>query len=149
MAEQTTSASRRQTLWILWGGFFAAILVYGLVVVMTVDPGQQPAAAPGSLRLLFTIGALLLAGASIWWRRRVTGQTQFMPASEEQSGSYDTFQANCVLTWALSEAVGVLGLLLGLLARDPGAFLPFAVGAIMLLIIHRPDVWPQWAALNE
>lgn len=149
MAEQQTRAPRRQTLWILWGGFVAAVLVYGLVVVMAVEHGQQSAGAPPFLRLVFTAAALVLAGASIWWRRRVTGQTQFMPATEKQSASYDAFQTNCVLTWALSEAVGVLGLLLGLLSRDLGAFLPFAAGAVMLLITHRPDVWPQWSSLDE
>jgi F0F1-type ATP synthase membrane subunit c/vacuolar-type H+-ATPase subunit K len=138
---QSTSA-RRQTLWILWAGFLSAIFVYG-VVVMTISTGAQEA-APGAVRLPFLLVALLLAGASIWWKRRSTGETQFMPATGKQQPSFDQFQTSCLVTWALSEAVGVIGLLLGILTRDPGAFLPFGASAVLLLVIHRPNTWPQW-----
>jgi F0F1-type ATP synthase membrane subunit c/vacuolar-type H+-ATPase subunit K len=141
--EQSQSATRRQTLWILWAGFLSAVFVYGVVVATIATPSQQTA-APEALRLSFLLVALPLGGASIWWKRRSTGETQFMPAAERKP-SFEQFQTNCIVTWALSEAVGVVGLLLGILTRDPGAFLPFGVGAALLLVIHRPNSWPQYA----
>jgi hypothetical protein len=46
----------------------------------------------------------------------------------------------------MSEAVAIYGLVIGLYSHDLGDFMPYAVGALALLYVHRPAVWPQWPA---
>jgi F0F1-type ATP synthase membrane subunit c/vacuolar-type H+-ATPase subunit K len=143
---QPSQAERVQRLRIIHVAFVASVFIYSLVLIfVTRQPGD--AGDISILRPVLIVAAALSAGGSIWWRRRATGETQFMPLEKTGGAdSLDQLEANCIITWAFSESVAIYGLVLGFLSRDPGSFMPFGAAALVLLAIHRPGsaVWPQW-----
>lgn len=143
---QPSLADRARQLNLIHISFVAAIFVYVLVIVFqTREPGIP--ADVSVIRPILILAAVLAAGASIWWRRRATGETQFKPLERSSAAdSFERLQTDCIITWALSESVAIMGLVLALLSHDYGTFMPFAAAALALLAVHRPGVWPQMPA---
>ena len=152
MAGQDVQA-RLKILHILWAALGAAIIVYGVVahVVTPLGSGEDPKLSV--LRLAFAAVSIVTAAVTFWWRRsfavRPGGELSLflkepgVPlSSEERATVLERLQVNCIIVWALSESVGIYGLVLAILSGDPNEFMPFGCGALALLMLHRPAMWP-------
>lgn len=130
---------------IMWVAFLVAVVVYAPIPVLIIDAGADRAApANEALRSGLHSGALGAAVASFLSRRWFTNALQ----AELRSGRgaagelWARLRIGCLSTWAVSESVALIGLVLALTGRQPFAGLPFAAGALILLFLHRPAVWP-------
>jgi hypothetical protein len=133
--------SRPRILHLLWAAQLCSVAL--LVVVCGIVTHGGSVTAPGSLGILRPaswIAASILAVGSIWWRRTVVATPPPTPGAADDV-AWRKLQASCIAMWAMSEAVAVLGLVLGMLAGDVGEMLPFAGVAATLLYVHRPAAW--------
>lgn len=136
---------------VIWAAFLGAVAMYGIVcfVLSRTLPPEPPAAAD-LLRWPLSLAALSIGGGSILWRQRyvqaVSGAVVPPPsaagASASPTAGATPLMTACVVAWAMSEAVAIVGLVSGLLARSVTEFFPFGLGALLLLYVHRPAAWP-------
>lgn len=127
---------------IIWQAFLAAVVIYGIAcgVVIRSMPPMDPALID-SLRWPLALGALAVGGGSLLWRQHFAQRVSGVVVA---SGAVDANQLliACVVAWAMSEAVALIGLIVAFLARNVGEFVPFGLGALLLLYVHRPAAWP-------
>ncbi len=147
--------SPRSTAQVLWVAFIALVLIYVAVAYMvSVLPSALPVRAL-TLALWVTCGILLVS--AVWIYRRFLSpelvrkysiepleRAGISPGSPE-GGRLFRFSAERwvlrihLITWAIAEAVALLGLVAALIATRPGAILPFAVASILVILRFRPD----------
>jgi hypothetical protein len=144
MSELPPLARRIQTLRIIYASFGAAIFVYTLVLAFNRDAtGASDKIV--ALRPALTLAAVMFAGASIWWRRRAARAMREAPPEELLDGSsFERLRTNCIISWSFSQSVAVMGLVMGLLTGELNEFVPYGLAALVLLMAHRPSVWPHW-----
>jgi len=148
--------ARLQVLRVLWFAQLASVGIFTVVCALLAHAGTLGVDDPtlaGSLRRLFVILAFTFVLVASWWRRSFVespANPVYLPV-DRGGGRYGVvpstailgrLQVNCIIVWALSEGVAILGLVLGVLSRDLVEFLPFAAVAVALLYIHRPTAWP-------
>ena len=131
-------ARMTRTIWIIWGAFLTAGVLY-LAVGYLITQGRRsaPLAEPEYLNDLRTIfyalaGILLLGG--FWLRRRLMNR-----AHSEPTAALIGAQAAMVVGWALSETVAILGLALVLLGGRWQVGLPFIGLAFVAIVLQRPE----------
>lgn len=61
------------------------------------------------------------------------------PAEQSLTGLWQHYQTTMIVVWALLEAMAVAGLVLAILQRDFRVVIPFAVAAVLLLVLKRPQ----------
>jgi hypothetical protein len=141
----SAAPAMRQQLRIMWIAFLAAVAVYTPLPWLIIDAGADSAVPVNeALRSGLHSGALGAAVASFLSRRWFTsGLATALKAGDAAPGELWTrLRLGCLSTWMVSEAVALIGLMLGLMARQPADVLPLAAGAAALLFLHRPAVWP-------
>jgi len=127
---------------LIWGAMLSAVVLYGVVCAVAVGNTDGDAVGdPVSVRYGFSVVAIVLGGLSVWWRRRFLA-ADFAPAPFD----FARMQAHGVAVWALSEAVGLCGVLTALLVREVREYIPFGAAAMGLLLLHRPSNLP-WTRL--
>jgi hypothetical protein len=67
-------------------------------------------------------------------------------ATEPSRESLAALHIACTLAWACCEAVAIVGLIAAQLRLSLELYPPFLAGSLALLYLHRPWVWPGWAA---
>lgn len=122
MQARSGPPSPRQLLMMLriqWFSFVMTTLIIGGVSLYLASSrdGEGSALATPLAAL-----AVLLGAGSLWGVRRVA----------QAAVPY------YVLRWALAEAVAFLGMILAHLGAERGTFLPFAVGALALVVAAMP-----------
>lgn len=134
---------RSQQLWIVWGVMLGTLVLYAAMPLLL----PAPTGTPSEPQPIF-VGALaffaLFGGLATLVIRRVG---LIRPARD---GSLDVhspaggarFFSMSVITWALSEAVGIYGLILFLMFRRPSLLYPFLAAAALLLLVHAPRTSP-------
>jgi hypothetical protein len=143
---------------LLWAVLTVSILVYAVIPYLLERHPEPERAA--TLMPIFMILAAGLAAASLMLRRRVqaaTGrghptsrpgrthpllQAQLDNLSPEESRAIQGVAAAFmpwILSLVLNESVAILGLMLALLGAGPDAGVPFAVLALILNLVMRPD----------
>lgn len=130
------TAQTKNLLAVLWSGMLIAIGIYALACVLLVEAPDDAAGNGESLRYLFTAAALGFGGLSIWWHRR------FLAPHGPPTLAVGELRSHSLVVWALSEAVAICGLLLGVLTHAVNEFVPFALAAAALLLLHRPSSLP-------
>jgi hypothetical protein len=130
---------------IVWLAFLGSLVMYAAVLL--VLPGGTPAAEElaSVLRPFFTLVAVGIGVASFIVKRLALAA----PASATAPASTDDaarLRAACIVAWALSEGVAVLGLVLGFLGGRAADFVPYGVVAALLLYLHRPAAWQSGPA---
>jgi hypothetical protein len=131
---------------IIWMAFLASVGLYvaAFFAVSMAGPAANPPVL-AVLRPLFWSLAAAIGVASLWWRRRCLARSASpiapVPGGDTLPASLGRAGTDCVMAWAMSEAVAVLGLVLGLLSHEVDDFLPMAFAAIVLLYLHRPSAW--------
>lgn len=123
---------------LLWWAFVVSLLVYVGVAHVARIPGERTA----PLDLLVPALALVSLGealASLLYRRYALSgpirSGRLDPSTPE--GARRAFQP-FVVNLALSESVGIYGLVLAFLSGDPVYAVAFSAAALVLLYLHRP-----------
>jgi hypothetical protein len=133
----TTEEQRRQ-IGMLWMAMFSSIAIYGAVCVVAVGNGDGDAEATAVWRYGLSTAGVVLGALSVWWRR------YFLPsdALPPRALGFAQLQGHAVVTWALSEAVGICGVVAAFVLGAAREYIPFGAAAAALLLLHRPANLP-------
>ena len=122
---------------IIWGALLSAVALYygALEVLLSTSDGRHGALMVSTLQPILVVVAVIQT-VTIWvvWRRiGPTDRVRYpaTPNSPQVLGSY-------VVCWALGEAIGLYGFVLGVLGRNGAAAVPFFLLAGALLLMLRP-----------
>jgi len=126
---------------IIWIAFFVAVCVYALLPWLLIGD-RLDSAAPDteSLRSGLQAGAIGVAMASFLAKRRWT--KLLLQSDAAPSDRWTQLQLGCVVTWLITEVVGLIGLAIALVTRHAAEGVPYAGAALFLLYMHRLDMWP-------
>lgn len=122
---------------IIWIAMLLAVGAYVVVLAALLGSNATPAVATdvATLRRVLMLMTVGLVAAVFWLRRRLPlaplGAGRPTPDVQSVTTTY-------VVCWALSEAVALIGLVLGLLAQSVGEAYGFFVVAAALLVWQRP-----------
>ncbi len=149
-ARPTTAAEQIKLLHVIWVAFLVAVGLYAPIPFLILAEGADVAApAPSAVRSGLHFAALGAAVSSFvakrWWTNSLLAAVRSAPAAQATADVWARLRAGCVLTWALSEAVALIGLGAALVARRPADGVPLAAAAALLLYFHRPAAWPLQA----
>jgi F0F1-type ATP synthase membrane subunit c/vacuolar-type H+-ATPase subunit K len=144
---QTTVAEQVKLLHVIWVAFLLAVAAYAPIPFLVVgDGGDTVPAPPAGVRSALLFAALGAAVSSFaakrWWSNALLAAARAQTAAPVAAEASARLRAGCVITWALSEAVALIGFSLALVARRPAQGVPMAIAAVLLLYIHRPAAWP-------
>lgn len=134
-----TGSDTAKRLQITWGAFVGAAMIYAAVPYV-VEPGLDPL-TPATHGAMYSAAAGAAAASFItrrWWINAVTARQ----AAGAETEARARVKAGAIITWALSETVAIIGVVRAFLGQDPHYSLPFVVGAVLLLYVHRPSTWP-------
>ena len=142
-----TDAGEIRVLYIIWIAFFVAVGLYAPVPYVLIGEGADdaatlPAAARSGLYFAALGAAVSSFAAKRWWSNSLLAAVRLQPVTPARADAWIRLRAGCVVTWALSEMVALLGFALAMIARGPADVLPFTVTAALLLYLHRPAAWP-------
>jgi hypothetical protein len=148
-----TAVDEKRLLYIMWIAFLLAVGLYAPVPYLLIREGADDAAAlPVAARSGLYFAALGAAVSSLaakrWWTNSLLAVVRSEVPTPVKADVWMRLRAGCVVTWALSEAVALLGFALAMIARRPADGVPFAAGAALLLYLQRPATWPV-AALES
>lgn len=129
---------------VIWSAFLLAVVLYTPIPFLVLGAGADGgAAAPPGVRSGLYAAALGAAVASFatrrWWTNALLAAAR---AAATPTDAWARLRAGCILTWALSEAVALIGVGLAVVAHRPADGMPFAAVAALLLCVHRPAAWP-------
>jgi hypothetical protein len=144
------AAEQSRLLQIVWIAFLAAVIVYTPIPWLIIAEGADSAAPPPpGVRSGLYFAALGAAVSSFlakrWWTNSLLAAVHSPSGARGSDDAWARLRIGCVITWALSEAVALIGLTLSIIARRPLDAIPFAAGAALLLCLHRPASWPLQA----
>ena len=122
---------------IIWIALLVTVGAYLLVLAALLGSRAAPAVAAdvATLRrvlMLLTVGLV----AAVFWLRRRLPLAAF--GAERPAPDAQFVMTTYIVCWALSEAIALLGLVLGLLAQSIGEAYGFFVVAAGLLVWQRP-----------
>lgn len=146
---------------LIWWGFALTVVLYVGVCGLSVGAAaERDLDLTRSLRIVFALAALSLAATSIWWRRvfATSSASPFFlfvhetadPSAREQAltTAVQRLQTNCLVVWAMSEAVAIFGLVLCIVSHQISEYLPFGAAGLVLLYAHRLEAWPVGRILD-
>lgn len=127
----TTDQKRLQL--VLWGAFVVGVAIYPTALTIIVHQWRPPYDADlvARLQMHCLVGAVLQAVAATWFARR--GARLLASGPDDQRGLW-----NYAVAWALSEAIGLYGLVVGLWRAEPEVSTLFFTWAIALILAFRP-----------
>lgn len=123
---------------VLWCSMLVAVAIYALMPLV-ITPSRPPMDDAETLRLVLAAAAFGCGAAGFAARR-------FLLQGPLASGAIDLASpegqqrvlVGYALTWVMSEAVGVLGLVLFMLTSDVASCWAFAAASAVLLLLHVP-----------
>jgi F0F1-type ATP synthase membrane subunit c/vacuolar-type H+-ATPase subunit K len=134
---------QRQQIGLIWGAMLSTVAVYGLVCAIAVRSAAAEATADTTwIRYWLSAAGVVLGALSVWWQRHFLATDPSPPVAL----GFVQMQRHGIVTWALSEAVGICGVLTAFLLDDAREYIPFGAAAAALLLLHRPSNLP-WARL--
>jgi hypothetical protein len=141
------SAEQERLLRIIWFAFLLAIIIYAPLPWLMVSAGADPAAAPPlNVRPGLRFAALGAGASSFvakrWWTNSLLAAVHSTSSAGAAPDVWARLRAGCLIVWALSEAVALMGLASALIARRPLEAVPMTIAALVLLYLHRPASWP-------
>ena len=138
-----TLAPRLRTVRIIWiamtlaaafyTGFGAALPLYVFTKPLQTEPVAD------AFRLVAVIGSLVIGGVAIWWRRRSLTADALVAGAATSDALLARFQTALLIGWALTDAIGILGMASAMISHDPTIALVLGGAAVLLLLfVHRP-----------
>lgn len=156
-------APRARALFVLWGAIMLAPVMYLVVAWFLYGQAEGPGAA-GKTDLPWNqigMGLLVLLGIAATYYQRVAlgskrleaiveaspvapgGKDQDLfsklpPAEQRLLNLWQHYQTTMIVVWAILETIAVVGLVLTILQRDFLVIIPFALAAVILMVLKRP-----------
>jgi hypothetical protein len=126
-------------MWLIWASLVGALAVYGLIPVFVPLPAEPSSAPQTPLTMALAIVAVGTAVASIAVRRvALVGPIHRGELDPSTESGVARFFAISLVSWALSESIGLYGLVLFFLFRVSGPLYLFLAVAFVLLLYHAP-----------
>ena len=125
------------TVFIIWGALCSSICLYAVMLSsITFAPAHGD---PKSMGQIIALAAGSAAALSFFMRKLLLGVFATGALSLDEPAHRGRFVAGNVVIFALSEGVGVLGFLNGILSNGQGdAWLPYIGLAFILMLAHIP-----------
>jgi len=122
---------------IIWGALCSSICLYAVMLSsMTFAP---PKGDPNSLGQVIALAAGSAAALSFFLRKLLLGGFSSGVLSLDEPVNRGRFVAGNVVVFALSEGVGVLGFVNGILSNGRGdSWLPYIGLSFLLMLAHIP-----------
>ena len=122
---------------IIWGALCTSLLVYaGMLNAMTFDPAKADAASTG---VIVALGAGSASALSFLLRKMLLGGFTTGKLSLDDPANRSRFVAGNIVVFALSEGVGALGFINGVMSNGRGdAWVPYIGLAFILMLLHIP-----------
>ncbi len=130
----------RRLLFVIWGAFILSTTGLFAVVYVGVASGEglNPAFAAKE-QVTFAVVAFALAlGSNILLRHFLYLPLARRILESESVAGQRRILVSCVVAWAMTQGMAVLGLVLALLAGSFQVFLPFGGGGLALLLLRKP-----------
>ena len=146
-AVDPAAAEQVRRLQLIWIAFLAMVVAYlplpWLIVDTGIDSAPLPPVGIGSGLNFAALGA----GASSfvarrWWINSLRASLESSRDAPTAASPWARLRIGCLITWALSETVALLGVALGIVSRQPLESVAPIVAAGLLLYLHRPERWP-------
>lgn len=134
---------------IVHAALIASILLFGVMLMFVIrPPGEAVVGADIPVRAdppaYFAAIMIAMAAASMlaiyMVRRRMSRDRAAAAATtpEHAARNRSRLYSASIASWALCESIALYGLVLGIVHRDTGPFLPFAAVALVLLVALAP-----------
>lgn len=125
------------TVFIIWGALCGSLFLYAVMLSsMTFAPGMGDAKSLGQI---IALAAGSAAALSFFLRKLLLGGFTTGVLNLDDPAQRGRFVAGNVVVFALSEGVGVLGFVNGILSNGKGdAWLPYMGLALALMLLHIP-----------
>lgn len=169
--EQELMTSRMRVVYVLWLGMAATAVIIGIVVWVMAEEwvGREPLLPDDRFIPVFHALAFCAALASFVIRRILLAPSHLAKDSEslkvslEQSGlskatneleiraeiSFLRFQSGSLATWAMCDAICILGFILSYSTGDPNHAYQLCIATVLLiLLLHKPATGNLTEALS-
>ncbi len=125
------------TVLIIWGALCSSLVMYAVVLnVITFAPAKE---AHEPLTGIFALVAGIMAPLTFVLRKLLLGGFAAGRLKVDGFTGRNRFVAGNLVVFALSEGIGVLGFVNGLMSHgEREAWLPFIGGSLILLLLHIP-----------
>lgn len=122
---------------IIWGALCSSLVIYAVMLSsMTFAPSQTTPRSMGQIIALIAGSATVL---SFLMRRLLLGGFTSGALSLDDPQQRGRFIAGHVVVFALSEGIGVLGFVNGILSNGQGdTWLPYIGLSLVLMLLHIP-----------
>lgn len=122
---------------IIWGALCSSLVIYAVMLSsMTFAPSQTTPRSMGQIIALIAGSATVL---SFLMRKLLLGGFTTGALSLEDPQQRGRFIAGHVVVFALSEGIGVLGFVNGILSNGQGdTWLPYIGLSLVLMLLHIP-----------
>jgi hypothetical protein len=170
---KTWIAPRARALLVIWGAILLAPIMY-VVIAWFLFGRADDFQVPQNSQLPWSqigMGALLVLGmgASYYQRmalsparvKAVLSVEPIPPAGKDRdlfemltsgekrlAGLWQHYQTTMIIVWAMLEGMAVVGLVLTILQKDFRVMIPFAIAAVLLLILKRPQPGKFFAGIK-
>ena len=147
----------RQTWLVIFGALCATVLSYGVLVAILSQSRKLPPNPPNAtlINALYVVGVAALVASVVWFQLRTAGkigdETQVLaqPTLRVQMMEPTQFQTETIIALAIAEACSIFGLLRFILGGEAIAFVPFAVGTLLVnLLFILPRGLKYWSNLE-
>jgi F0F1-type ATP synthase membrane subunit c/vacuolar-type H+-ATPase subunit K len=126
---------------IVHAALMASVLLFGVMLIMVTRPPGDPvpgadipvrAEPPAVIAPIMAGLALVTLCAVVLVRRRMSSERADAPIPQARIYSLS------ITSWALTESIGMYGLVLGILHRDPLMYVPFGGVSLLVLLLLAP-----------
>ncbi len=141
MTEPDRPPATALQMWITWTALLVSLGVYGLLGLVIARPKSGDAALESVMLAVLGAAALATAIGTLVARDRLLVRPARRGELDVRSkAGLERFWVISLLTWVLSESIGIYGLVLFLLFGRPSHLYGFLAVAIALMIAHAPRV---------
>jgi hypothetical protein len=123
---------------VLWWSLVASLLVYVLVANVASAPANSDVPIGPLATAFFLLSCGVGVGTLVYRRRALSGPIQSGALDPTTPAGAQKAFTPFIVNLALSESVGIFGLVLSLLSGNPLFCAGFSAGAIALMVVHRP-----------
>jgi hypothetical protein len=124
---------------VLWWSLVASLLVYVLVANVASAPANSDVPIGPLATAFFLLSCGVGVGTLVYRRRALSGPIQSGALDPTTPAGAQKAFTPFIVNLALSESVGIYGLVLSLLSGNPLFCVGFSAAAIGLMVVHRPS----------
>ena len=125
------------TVFIIWGALCGSLCIYAVMLSsMTFDPAKGARKSPEQI---IALAAGSAAALSFFMRKLLLGRFATGALNLDDPAHQGRFVAGNVVVFALSEGIGALGIVNGILSNGKGdAWVPYLGVSFLLMLAHIP-----------